>query len=225
MDQPGKVTNPVRGQLNRDFIFFSSPRSRLRVRSRETDSTVPFSVSLLILHTSAESGAFSREFSRFPRRRPFIYISRHTPSGQSRVYRVTELRTDGVHCRQSVDTGAVVVLRVVPVAGAASASPWTNECAPLFSHTHYWYEVGRSKLSEAMVDTWKNKILTLKHIIGTQMAEKSPYLFNNKQRKVYIGSDTTLCRSHVLLCVFLLRVRVDTYGTEATGCSRESRPL
>ena len=30
----------------------------------------------------------------------FIY-NRYTPSGQSRVYRVTQLRTDGVHCRES----------------------------------------------------------------------------------------------------------------------------
>ena len=31
-----------------------------------------------------------------------IYIYDHTPSGQSRLYRVTHLRTDGVHCRESV---------------------------------------------------------------------------------------------------------------------------
>ena len=31
-----------------------------------------------------------------------IYIYDHTPSGQSRFYRVTQLRTDGVHCRESV---------------------------------------------------------------------------------------------------------------------------
>ena len=31
----------------------------------------------------------------------------HTPSGQSRVYRVTQLRTDGVHCRESAGTGPV----------------------------------------------------------------------------------------------------------------------
>ena len=33
--------------------------------------------------------------------------NRHTPSGQSRVYRVTQLRTDGVHCRESASTGPV----------------------------------------------------------------------------------------------------------------------
>ena len=43
------------------------------------------------------------------------------PSGQSRVYRVTQLRTDGVHCRESTGTGPVV-LKVVPVTSAALAS-------------------------------------------------------------------------------------------------------
>ena len=37
-----------------------------------------------------------------------IYLfNRHTPSGQSRIYRVTQLRTDGVHCRESAGTGPV----------------------------------------------------------------------------------------------------------------------
>ena len=36
----------------------------------------------------------------------FIY-NRHTPSCQFRVYRVTQLRTDGVHCRESAGTGPV----------------------------------------------------------------------------------------------------------------------
>ena len=50
-----------------------------------------------------------------------IYFYQHyTPSGQSRVYRVTQLRTDGVHCRESVGPGPVV-LKIVRVAGAAFA--------------------------------------------------------------------------------------------------------
>ena len=48
------------------------------------------------LHTQAESGDYLRDSSRVPRRRPFIYLNRHTKSGQSRVDRVTQLRTDGV---------------------------------------------------------------------------------------------------------------------------------
>ena len=63
------------------------------------------------LHTQAESGAYLRDSSRVPRRRP--WWNRHTPSGQSRVYGVTQLRTDGVHCREFAGTG-LVNLKVVP---------------------------------------------------------------------------------------------------------------
>ena len=36
-----------------------------------------------------------------------MYLNRHTRSGQSRVYRVAQLRTDGVHCQESAGTGPV----------------------------------------------------------------------------------------------------------------------
>ena len=59
MDQPGKVANPARGQLNRENGYFSVPvRTRLRIWSRETGSAVPSPVSLLILYTHAKSGAY-----------------------------------------------------------------------------------------------------------------------------------------------------------------------
>ena len=73
----------------------------------------------------------------------FIY-NRHTPSGQSRVYRVTQLRTDGVHWRESADTGPVN-LKVLPNECCLGRSPWTNSYSPLFP-THYWYEVGMLKV-------------------------------------------------------------------------------
>ena len=48
-DQPGKVANLARGQLNEQGKWiFPCPRSRLRIRSREMGSAVPSSVSLLI---------------------------------------------------------------------------------------------------------------------------------------------------------------------------------
>ena len=118
MDHPGKVANPARGQLNRKNEYPLCPRTRLRIWSRQTASVIPSRVSLLILHTLAEPGAYSWDSFRFPRRRPFIYLNIHTPSGQSRVYRVTQLRTDGVHCRESADTRPVV-LEVISVTGAA----------------------------------------------------------------------------------------------------------
>ena len=48
MGQPVKVTNPPRGQLNREKSIFPCPRSRLKIWSRETDSAVPSRVSLLL---------------------------------------------------------------------------------------------------------------------------------------------------------------------------------
>ena len=74
------------------------------------------------LHTQAESGAYLRDSSRVPRRRPSIYLNRHTPSGQSRAHRVTQLRTDGVHCRESAGTGPVN-LKVVPDECSLGKSP------------------------------------------------------------------------------------------------------
>ena len=81
-------------------IIFPFPRTCLRIWSRETGSAVPSRVSLLILHTQSESGAYSRDFSRFPRQRPFIYSNRHTSLGQCRLYRVVHLRTNDVHCSE-----------------------------------------------------------------------------------------------------------------------------
>ena len=41
---------------------------------------------------------------------------------------------------------ASIVLKAVRVTGVAFASPWTNYyCAPLFSHTYYWYKVSMFK--------------------------------------------------------------------------------
>ena len=108
---------------------------RLRIWSRETGSAVPSRASLFILHTEAEPGAYSRDSSRFLRWRPFIYLNRHTPLGQSRVNRVTQLRTDGVHCRESAGT-APVELKVVPEMGAAILQVTVDQlmCASLFPH-------------------------------------------------------------------------------------------
>ena len=69
----------------------------------------------------------------------FIYLNRHTPSGQSRVYRVTHLGTDDVHCRESAGTEPVV-LKVLPVTGAAILQVTMDPlmCASLFPHPLYY---------------------------------------------------------------------------------------
>ena len=53
------VANSAGDQLNRKKLTFPYLRSRLRICSRKTDSAVPSRVSLLILHTQAESCAYS----------------------------------------------------------------------------------------------------------------------------------------------------------------------
>ena len=49
-------------------------------------------------------------------------LNRHTPSGQSRVYQVTQMRTDGVHYREAAGTGPVK-LEVVPNGCCLGRSP------------------------------------------------------------------------------------------------------
>ena len=124
MDQPGKVGSPARGQLNRKMNL-PCPRSCLRISSRETSSAVPCRVSLLIsilrLNLVFTYG-IPPEFRGGVHL--FIY-KRHTPSGQSRVYRVTQWRTDGVHCRESAGTEPVN-RKIVPNECCLGRSPWTN---------------------------------------------------------------------------------------------------
>ena len=55
---------------------------------------------------------------------------------------MTQLRTNGVHCRESAGTGP---LKVVPVTGAAILQVTMDQimCASRFPHPlEYWYEVG-----------------------------------------------------------------------------------
>ena len=115
-------------------MFFSCPRSRLRIWSHETGSAVPSRVSPLILHTLAESGAYSRDFSRFPRRRPCIpptaIGSVPSLSGRAIAYRwclPPRVRRHRASSPQGSSSNGCRLFMLLP---------WTNFCAPLFSHTH-----------------------------------------------------------------------------------------
>ena len=71
-------------------------------------------------------------------------LNRHTPSGQSRVYRVTQLRTEGVHYRVRRHRTSS------PQGSSERVLPWQvtmdqSICASL-SHTHHWCEVGMLKV-------------------------------------------------------------------------------
>ena len=127
------------GWILRRFRRLQIFLSQQGIWSRGKGSAVPFCVSLLILPTQAEYVAYSRTPlppPHFPRRRVLIpIICRQPPSGQSRVYWVTQLRTDGVQCRESASSVVLKLLLVLVTGAAFSGIPWTNFCAPLFSHT------------------------------------------------------------------------------------------
>ena len=71
MDQPGKVANPARGQLNTENNIPLSPCVPDNLASRDGFSR-PVPCQPAHLHTQAESDAYLRDSSRVPRRRPFM---------------------------------------------------------------------------------------------------------------------------------------------------------
>ena len=85
------------------------------------------------LQTHAKYGAYLPDFSRVPRRHLFIYYFKppYAIGSVPRVYRVAQLGTDGVHCRESAGRRPVN-LQVVPNGCCLGRSPWTNLYMPLF---------------------------------------------------------------------------------------------
>ena len=125
--------------------MFPCPRTCLRIWSRETGSAVPSRVSLFILHTRAETGAYLRDSSRVPRRRPFINIkppyaigSVPSLSGHAIAYRWRSL--PGVRRHRASK----------PQGSSERVLPWHVTMDQIIfaslSHTHYWYEVGMLKV-------------------------------------------------------------------------------
>ena len=89
----------------------------------------PALISLLILHTQAESGAYSRDFSCFPRRHPFIYTANRRRIGRhATAYLWCSLPRVCRHTER-------VVLKVVPVAGAAFSGTTMDQLPSLFSRS------------------------------------------------------------------------------------------
>ena len=141
-----RVTLPVLHVVSQTGkSIFPCPRSCPRIWPREEGSAVPSRVSLLISILRLNMVLIYEILPEFRGGvrlcvRLLIY-NHHTQSGQSRVYRVTRLRTDGVHCRESAGTGPVN-LKV----SSERVLPWQVTMDRLLfaslSHTHYWYEGG-----------------------------------------------------------------------------------
>ena len=142
MDQPCKVANAARGQLNSENYIPLSPCVPKYLVSRDGFSR-PVPRQPAHPHTQAESGAFSRDSSRIPRRRPFMkppYAIVLVPSlsGHAIAYRWRSLPRVRRH-RASKPQGS-----------SKRVLPWQITTDQLLfaslSHTHYWYEVGMLKV-------------------------------------------------------------------------------
>ena len=148
MDQPGKVANPARGQLNRENSIPLSPCVPENLVSRDGFSR-PVPRQPAHLHPQAESGAYLRGSSRVPRRRPFMkppYAIGSVPSlsGHAIAYRWRSLPRVRRH-RASKPQGSFE--RVLP---------WQITMDQLIfaslSHTQYWYEVGMLKVPYKIIN-------------------------------------------------------------------------
>ena len=137
MDQPGKVANPARGQLNRENNIPLSQCVPENLVSRDGFSR-PVPREPAHLHTQAESGAYLQDSSRVPRRRPFMKPPYAIGSGHAIAYRWRSLPRVRRH-RDSKPQGSFE--RVLP---------WQITMDQLIlgslSHTHYWYEAGMLKV-------------------------------------------------------------------------------
>ena len=147
MDQPGKVVNPARGQLNRKNNIPLSPCVPENLVSRDGFSR-PVPRQPAHLHTQTESGAYLRDSSRVPRRRPFMkppYAigSVSSLSGHAIAYRWRSLPRVRRH-RASKPQGCSE--RVLPWQITMDQFIFAS-----LSHTHYWYEVGMLKLHSTLV--------------------------------------------------------------------------
>ena len=153
MDQPGKAANPARGQLNRENNIPLSPCVPENLVSRNGFSR-PVPRQPAHPHTQAESGAYLRDSSRVPRRRPFMkppYAIGSVPSlsGHAIAYRWRSLPRVRRH-RASKPQGSSK--RVLPWQITMDQLIFTS-----LSHTHYWYEVGMLKVPAVYVNRSKSR--------------------------------------------------------------------
>ena len=108
-------------------------------------------------HTQAESGAYLRDSSRVPRRRPFMkppYAIGSVPSlsGHAIAYRWRSLPRVRQHKASK------------PQGSSERVLPWQVTMDQLIfaslSHTHYWYEVGMLKVPMYLPITHRNPLFS-----------------------------------------------------------------
>ena len=153
MDQPGKVANPARGQLNRENNIPLSPCVPENLVSRDGFSR-PVPRQPVHLHTQAESGAYFTGFlpssaAASIMKPPYAIGSVPSLSGHAIVYRWRSLPRVRRH-RASKPQGS-----------SERLLPWQITMDQLIfaflSHTQYWYEVGMLKVPAPHVKEYSSQ--------------------------------------------------------------------
>ena len=128
------AANPVRGQLSRENEYFTCPRSRLRSWSRETGVWSSHPASACSFSTPRLNKVLTHGIPPDSRGRVHLFIP-PTAIGPIPSLSVMQLRTNGIHCRESADTRQVV-FEVVPVTVAVFSGITMKQLmrASLFSH-------------------------------------------------------------------------------------------
>ena len=118
--------------------------------SREDEFGSPVPRQPAHLHTQAESGAYLRDSSRVPRRRPFIHLKPpyaigSVPSlpGHAIAYRWRSLPRVRRHRASKIQSSSERVVLSWPV--TMDQSIYAS-----LSHSHYWHEVGMLKVPAIM---------------------------------------------------------------------------
>ena len=134
-----KAVSPARRQLNSENISLSAFAPENLV-SRDGFGS-PFPRQPAHLHTPAESGAYLRDSSRVPRRRPFIYLKPPyvigpvpSLSGNAIAYRWRSLSRVRRHRASKLQDSSE---RVLPWQVTMDQSMYYA----FLSHTHYWYAI------------------------------------------------------------------------------------
>ena len=124
-DQSCKVANPTRGQLKKENEYFPVSVRVLRIWSRETGLAVPSRVRLLIPYSGGIWCSLTGFLPISTAASIYLFKPPYAIGSVPSLLRYAQLRTDGVHCRESAGTEPVSPW-VVPNMCCHCRSPWTN---------------------------------------------------------------------------------------------------
>ena len=156
--------------------MFPCPRSRLRIWCHGTGWAVPSRVSLLISIILRLNLVLTHGIPPDFRGGVYLFIPPYV-IGSVPSYRVTQLRPDGVHCRESAGTGPVV-RKVVPATGAAFAGQ-----VPM-DQTRPDFEVSMHRCNLIQAENAKHVALHLVHCM--MMPSFRGVLFQEDNKKIDI---------------------------------------